>query len=172
MTPSKASSRVSHPSANHPTNVPVSRPGTPGAGRSSADVLRLAHRPEAVADARRRVRDALLARGLDEPVVEDAEIVVSELLGNAVRYARAIAGGVLVVGWQLTEEQLQVRVTDGGSGRAVEAQEPSETAVSGRGLHIVERLTSAWGVTDHAGGLRTVWATLPLDRQPSLRLVR
>jgi len=157
---SKATPRDARPSA------------PPVAARSAADVLRLAHRPDAVADARRRIRDSLTARGLSDPLIEDAEIVVSELLGNAVRHARAIAGGVLVVGWHLTAEHLQLRVTDGGSGRAVEAQETSETAVSGRGLHIVERLTSAWGVTDHAGGLRTVWATLRLDRQPSLRLVR
>lgn len=137
-----------------------------------AEVLRLPHRPDSVAVARRTLRAALGRMGLTEQVIDDAEVVVSELLGNAVRHARAIAGGVLVLGWQLRGGQLQLRVTDGGSGRVVEAQEASLTAVSGRGLHIVERLTEGWGVTDHAGGLRTVWAVLSLDRAPALRLVR
>ncbi len=98
--------------------------------------------------------------------------MISELLGNAVRHARAIAGGVVVMGWQLRNARLHLRVTDGGSGRTVEARKAPLTAVSGRGLHIVERLADEWGVTNHAGGLRTVWASLPLDRVPSLRLVR
>ncbi|MFN8081156.1 MAG: ATP-binding protein [Kineosporiaceae bacterium] len=145
---------------SHPTALPP------------AEVLRLPHRPDSVTVARRTLRAALGRMGLAEPIIDDAEVVVSELLGNAVRHARAIAGGVLVLGWQLRGGQLQVRVTDGGSGRVVEAQEPSLTAVSGRGLHIVERLSECWGVNDHAGGLRTVWAALSLDRTPALRLVR
>ena len=35
-------------------------------------------------------------------------------------------------------------------------------ADSGRGLHIIETLATSWGVVEHAGGLRTVWAALPL----------
>jgi anti-sigma regulatory factor (Ser/Thr protein kinase) len=125
-----------------------------------------------VAVARRTVRASLADREVAGAAVDDAEMVVSELLGNAVRHARAIAGGVLVLRWQLCPGQLRILVTDGGSGREVESSTPDDTAVSGRGLHIVERLTSDWGVTDHAGGLRTVWARLSLDRPPTLRLVR
>jgi serine/threonine-protein kinase RsbW len=148
------------------------KPSTSLPTAATANVVRLPHRPEAVAVARHRLRGAMADAGLPESVQEDAEVVVSELLGNAIRYARAIAGGVLVLGWQIRDTHLEVRVTDGGSGRLVEAQAPSPTAVHGRGLHIVERLASAWGVTDHAGGLRTVWASLPMDASHSLRLVR
>lgn len=139
----------------------------------TSNVLRLPHQPEAVGVARRRVRIELSEIGLPGDVLDDVEVVVSELLGNAVRYARPIAGGVLLVGWRLEGAEVQVRVTDGGSGRRVELRETSAMADSGRGLHIVERLTAAWGVTEHVGGLRTVWAAIPLEqRGPSLRLVR
>jgi anti-sigma regulatory factor (Ser/Thr protein kinase) len=152
-------------------NAPEVAPGSGANAADQVEVLRLPHRPEAVALARRTVRACLAERRVCDAAMDDAEVVVSELLGNAVRHARAIAGGVLVLGWQVRHGQLQVRVTDGGSGR-VESVEADVTAVSGRGLHIVERLTTSWGVTDHAGGLRTVWATVSLDRPPTLRLIR
>lgn len=139
----------------------------------ASNVLRLPHAPEAVGAARRRVRAELAGVGVSDDVLDDVEVVVSELLGNAVRYARPIAGGVLLVGWRFEGDEVQVRVTDGGSGRKVELRETSAMADSGRGLHIVERLTAAWGVTEHVGGLRTVWAAIPLEPAgPTLRLVR
>lgn len=148
-------------------------PASSGVMDPVCEVLRLPHRAEAVAVARHRVRASLAAGGVTGQVLDDAEMVVSELLGNAIRYACEIAGGVVVLGWQVRGEQVEVRVTDGGSGRLVEARPAPTTAVSGRGLHIVQRLAAAWGVTDHTGGLRTVWATLPLDGvTQALRLVR
>lgn len=130
------------------------------------EVLRLPHRAEMVASARRRVRASLAAGGVSGQVLDDAEVVVSELLGNAIRYAAAIAGGAVLLGWRVRDELIELRVTDGGSGRLIEARSASATAVSGRGLHIVERLAASWGVTDHLGGLRTVWAVLPVGVAP------
>ena len=66
-------------------------------------------------------------------------MVLSELMGNAVRHARPIAGGVLLVGWRIADGVLTVRVTDGGSVKRIEPRESSPMADSGRGLHIVER---------------------------------
>jgi anti-sigma regulatory factor (Ser/Thr protein kinase) len=125
-----------------------------------------------VSPARRRLRSDLSGLGVPESVLDDAEVVVSELLGNSVRHAHPIAGGVLLLGWKVTDDEVVIRVTDGGGGRGVEPRETGPMADSGRGLHIIERLTSAWGVTEHAGGLRTVWAVLQLTgRQRPLRLV-
>jgi anti-sigma regulatory factor (Ser/Thr protein kinase) len=109
---------------------------------------------------------------LADTVLDDVEVVVSELLGNSVRHARPIAGGVLLLHWQLTDDELTIRVTDGGGGRGVVPRDSDPMSDSGRGLHIVERLSMVWGVTDHAGGLRSVWAVLPTHGRPRpLRLV-
>ena len=140
---------------------------------ASANVLRLRHEPVAVGVARRQVRAELAEAGVEVHVLDDTEVVLSELLGNSVRHARPIAGGVLLVGWRVADGEVTVRVTDGGSSRRIEPREASPMADSGRGLHIVERLARAWGVTEHAGSLRTVWAALSLhDHAPVLRLVR
>ncbi len=139
----------------------------------SSNVVRVPHQASAVGGARRQVRRELEQEQLPEALLDDVEVVLSELMGNAVRHARPIAGGVLLVGWRLADDELTLRVTDGGSLKRIEPRESSPMADSGRGLHIVERLASAWAVTDHAGSLRTVWAVLPVHQRPvALRLVR
>ena len=139
----------------------------------SSNVLRVRHEPAAVSAARRQVRSQLADETLPEPLLDDVEVVLSELMGNAVRHARPIAGGVLLVGWRIADDELTIRVTDGGSAKRIEPRDSSPMSDSGRGLHIVERLATAWGVTDHAGSLRTVWAVLPVHERPvALRLVR
>jgi len=135
-------------------------------------VLRLRHSPVAVSSARRQVRGDLAALGIADVVRDDVEVVVSELLGNSVRHARPIAGGVVLLYWQVNTDEVMVRVTDGGGGRGVEPRRPDPLAVSGRGLQIVERLARVWGVSEHAGGLRSVWASIALTGSPrALRLV-
>jgi serine/threonine-protein kinase RsbW len=139
----------------------------------SSNVLRVRHEASAVSAARRQVRRELEQEQLPTLLLDDVEVVLSELMGNAVRHARPIAGGVLLVGWRIADDELTIRITDGGSVKRIEPRESSPMADSGRGLHIVERLASAWGVTDHAGSLRTVWAVLPVHERPvTLRLVR
>ena len=151
----------------------MNAPGSAEQAAASANVIRLRHEPMAVGVARRRVCAELSEAGVPPPVLDDLEVVLSELMGNSVRHARPIAGGVLLVGWRVANGEVSVRVTDGGSPSRIEPRESSPMADSGRGLQIVERLSRAWGVTEHAGALRTVWAVLSLhERPPALRLVR
>jgi serine/threonine-protein kinase RsbW len=139
---------------------------------SPSGVLRLQHSPVAVSSARRQVRADLEALGIPELVRDDVEVVVSELLGNSVRHARPISGGVVLLQWQAGSDEVMIRVTDGGGGRGVEPCQPGPLAVSGRGLQIVERLARVWVVSEHAGGLRSVWASVSLTGSPrALRLV-
>jgi serine/threonine-protein kinase RsbW len=129
-------------------------------------VMRVPHRVAAVPEARRQVRGELAEAEVPSPVLDDAEMVVSELLGNAARHAREIPGGVLLLAWCLSAERLIVRVTDGGSSSPVRYRPAGPLADSGRGLRIVEKLAEEWGVRDHDGGLRTVWAALSLSCPP------
>jgi serine/threonine-protein kinase RsbW len=130
------------------------------AAPESSDVLRLPHSASAVGVARRRIRHELAALGVDRALLDDIEVVVSELLSNAVRHARPIAGGALLVAWRLSGNAVTVKVTDGGSPGSIELRGTGVLAETGRGLQIVDRLVSDWGVVDHAGGSRTVWARL------------
>jgi two-component sensor histidine kinase len=91
--------------------------------------------------------------------VEEAEIVVSELLSNAMRHARPLADGSLRVRWKVRHEVVEIEVTDGGSDSVPRPAPRAVWASSGRGLRIVRALAHEWGVHDEKNG-RTVWAAL------------
>ena len=93
-------------------------------------------------------------------MIGDAALVLSELLSNAIRHARPLPGALVQVSWALCDGSLTVSVRDGGSRTHPHAGHPSPSALSGRGLAIVECLASTWGVQDSTGGV-TVWAMLP-----------
>jgi anti-sigma regulatory factor (Ser/Thr protein kinase) len=138
----------------------------------TSGVLRLQHSAVAVPTARRQMRRELATVGIRESVLDDLEVVVSELLGNSVRHAAPVAGGVVLLTWRVADDEIVVRVTDGGGGRGVTPRHAGPMADSGRGLQIVERLTRVWGVSEHAGGLRSVWAAMSLvEPSRALRLV-
>jgi CheY-like chemotaxis protein len=108
-----------------------------------------------VRDARRFVNDKLKEWDL-EPLVDDALLIVSELATNAMTHANSGCGLRLI----LTPTTLRIEVADAGGG-APEPQPPSTTGESGRGVHLVAALTTAWGMEVVEGEGKLVWAELP-----------
>jgi len=120
------------------------------------ELLELPFEPASASVARRHVVHVLRTRGIEAGTCEDAALIVSELVGNALRHGQAMRGGRLTVGWQFSDSGLRIEITDGGGGRPVERRTDA-LAVGGRGLGIVAALARAWGYTvDDAG--TTVWA--------------
>lgn len=105
----------------------------------------------------------LLGHGLSRSVADDAGLVVTELVGNAVRYAHPLPGGVLRVAWELTANRLLLKVTDGGGRGSPHRQSAGPRDTRGRGLAIVETLAARWGVERADGRPSTVWAEFPLQ---------
>lgn len=100
-----------------------------------------------------------LAKLVPPHLLADAIAVVAELVGNAVRHAQPLPGGVVRVAWRLRPGGLEVRVTDGGAGDPPQARAVGPDAVDGRGLTIVSALADRWGV-DRDGLGQCVWAEL------------
>ncbi|WP_406312142.1 ATP-binding protein [Streptosporangium sp. NBC_01639] len=118
--------------------------------------------PAITHEARRMVRETFTTWRLPSDLVDDAVLVVSELVTNA-----AVYGGppVRLSLWAMPEG-VCVRVTDHGLGRP-HRLDLGQDATSGRGLAIVEALADQWGVIpvrDRVG--KTVWAAwrLPCGR--------
>ena len=110
--------------------------------------------------ARRRIAADLRAYGVAQQVIEDAEVVLSELMANAVRHARPLASGRISAAWQVGSRGVTVSVTDGGGDTTPAPTNASPLALGGRGLAIVAELSVDWGV--RAGpDSTTVYATLP-----------
>ena len=119
------------------------------------DVRRFPCRPESVTAARRFVRDAL--RDSSTEIVEAAELMTSELASNCIRHAHTE--------FELSvrsRKEIRIEVRDTGDGRP-ELRSPRPEEPSGRGLRIVEALSSSWGVAPSSGG-KVVWFTIAQPR--------
>jgi anti-sigma regulatory factor (Ser/Thr protein kinase) len=116
----------------------------------------------ASAKAREFTRHVLQSWGL-AVLVEDAAIVVSELVTNALRHGGRGTGNVALDGIELVlcrrASMVACAVADPGVEPPLPAA-PDPAAETGRGLHVVEALSAAWGWTRLCGNGKAVWATL------------
>ena len=115
--------------------------------------LHLPHSDRAPRLARAFVAESLHGWQLDD-LIEPASLVASEVVTNAVIHARSEADLVL----ERTPTALRISVTDSGAGMARRAGAASD---GGRGLQIVEQLSSRWGAEPTSNGNR-VWAEIPI----------
>jgi anti-sigma regulatory factor (Ser/Thr protein kinase) len=115
--------------------------------------------PSSVSVVRRTIVQDLNERGIATVTVDESEIVVSELVSNAIRHARPLSDGSLRVHWKVKAGVVEVEVTDGGSDTTPRPAPRTVWAASGRGLRIVRSLAHEWGVADDRYG-STVWASL------------
>ncbi|WP_406312091.1 ATP-binding protein [Streptomyces sp. NBC_00114] len=124
------------------------------------------HGPAGVGEARHRMREQLRTGGLPDAVIDDAVLILSELLSNACKHGRplgdALAGdGDVRAAWRVDPAgRLTVEVTDGGGPTRPAPATPSVTAHGGRGLNIITALADDWGVRDDARGEVTVWVVV------------
>ncbi|WP_431040958.1 SpoIIE family protein phosphatase [Streptomyces sp. P1-3] len=110
--------------------------------------------PAAVADARDVAARQLTAWGLED-LVFTTELVVSELVTNAIRYA----GGP--VGLRLIREGVLVCEVTDPSNTQPRLRRAETTDEGGRGLFLVAQLTTRWGSRYGLRG-KTIWAEQPL----------
>lgn len=85
---------------------------------------------------------------------DDVELVVSELVANAARYARC--AHVVISLTRLPGGRIRVDVRDGCTEPPV-MRAPDDEEETGRGLVMVDALADKWG-SDPAPGGKTVWA--------------
>ncbi|MGB8651768.1 MAG: ATP-binding protein [Mycobacteriales bacterium] len=111
---------------------------------------------------RHAVAALLTGWGLPRFAIDDAVLIVSELVTNAVIHAREEASLELEVAY--AESWLRVSLADGSAVRPL-AREAAREDESGRGMAIVAALSDSWGVEDHHGGKR-IWFQVDLDREP------
>jgi anti-sigma regulatory factor (Ser/Thr protein kinase) len=108
--------------------------------------LALPFSAESAAVARHRLRDWLRGLGAGAEQLDDARLVVSELVGNAIRHARPLADDTLRVEWDRHDTGLDIAVTDGGSVSNPERLDAAVSDLAGRGLAIVDTLATRWWV--------------------------
>jgi len=124
--------------------------------------LAFPHTPASATRARRQLVSELQAMGFSPDSVADAELCLSELVGNAVRHGQPLPDGSLHAEWSINGLVVRIAVVDGGQDpSALSARRASSEATGGRGLTIVGAVARRWGAEDDPLGTR-VWADVSL----------
>jgi anti-sigma regulatory factor (Ser/Thr protein kinase) len=123
----------------------------------------LAPVPESAAEARDFVASTLRTWECGDVVVDDARVVVTELVSNVVRHA----GTTVDVDVDLLDGCLRVGVTDRADG-TVAMQQADDRSEDGRGLRLVDELAQQWGV-DRQPGEKCVWVEWRVAGRPAAR---
>ncbi|MEU4403174.1 ATP-binding protein [Streptosporangium sp. NPDC023963] len=107
----------------------------------------------------------LLCGQMAAETLETAELLVSEVVTNAILHSDSGgSGGLIMVRVGLSGDLVHIEVVDDGSVTSVPAiRTTDDDSLSGRGLSWVDRLAVIWGADrdDEAGGV--VWFRLPRD---------
>ncbi|TDC77505.1 ATP-binding protein [Streptomyces hainanensis] len=128
-------------------------------------VASLPARPDSGTAARAMVRQALEDWGLYRSVA-DVELVVAELVANAVTHGTRgrSAGTTVVVEARRRGRSLRVAVTDDRPDVAPVMRAAGVEEESGRGLRLVDDVSSAWGWEPVSRGrCKQVWAEFEFD---------
>jgi anti-sigma regulatory factor (Ser/Thr protein kinase) len=138
-----------------------------------ADHLDLKAEPSAASDGRLFVRAVCAYWCLDAERIDIAELMLSELASNAVQATAIVEanpahgdgnGDAMLIGVRLLlfERSVVIEVWD-ASPLPPRLIEPTLEEEHGRGLHIVDALSTAWGYYEASIGGKVVWCELSLD---------
>lgn len=128
--------------------------GGPGAS------LQVPHERTGVRLARHAFAHEMDVAGINDEAREDAILVLSELVSNAVRHAAPLPSGEITVRWTVDADVLHIEITDGGAATRPQASVAALSSLGGRGLDIVRTVSKTWGITE-GDDCVTVWAEVP-----------
>ena len=124
--------------------------------------LNLPLAPRSAAAVRRALTSWLEHHHASEVTINDARLIATELVSNAVRHAEPLANDTLLVRWHTEDDDLVLSVCDGGGASDPALVVAGTEAESGRGLAIVDALSQRWWV-HRSHGVHTVHVRLPLN---------
>ena len=112
--------------------------------------------------ARAFVAETLTAWNVQADKVEEAQLVVSELVTNAVLHAADSA--TISLDLRLIDGAVRVLVSDGGPGEPERRPHPDpRTGQTGRGVWLVDAFAERWGTEMHGRDGKTVWCELSIE---------
>ncbi len=150
------------------TNLTADRKGGTGVATRSMRTkpatvtLRVPFAASSVAIARQQLKRWLADHGSSREHIEDARVIISELVANAVRHAQPLSDGDLLISWTVERRGLRLSVTDGGGATRPRTVHAPSSALAGRGMAIVESLAISWW-TEQTRSRSTVHAVLSMS---------
>ncbi|MGW2562627.1 ATP-binding protein [Streptomyces sp. NPDC001514] len=123
--------------------------GRPSPGTCQAD-------PALVGHARTLATRQLDQWGL-EHLVDSTELIVSELVTNAIRHGNGVRDGRGMVGLRLIRHEMLTCEVSDTSDSHPRLRHPRTTDENGRGLHLVSKLSRRWGTRCTRDG-KLIWS--------------
>ncbi|MGE7434088.1 ATP-binding protein [Kitasatospora sp. NPDC001175] len=115
--------------------------------------------------ARRLLRDFLARLDGGEQYLDTGELLLSELVANAIEHARVPPGRLIQVRFELSPTTLRLEVHDANASHPT-ARSAGEDDESGRGLWLVDQLSTSWGCHPRPGGIgKAVWCLISPTRR-------
>ena len=132
-----------------------------GSGTQNQIAVEFEAGPSAAAAARNAL--VALEGRVDDRLLGDVRLLVSELITNSVRHSSVKPDDCVHMSVAVTENALRVEVADPGDGFEPKPRDLDRTRPGGWGLYLVDQLADRWGVVrDH---FTRVWFELDADRQ-------
>jgi anti-sigma regulatory factor (Ser/Thr protein kinase) len=117
------------------------------------DTIRLPFVLSTPSVARTRLAAFLTVHRAANAVIDDALIVLSEMIANAVSHGVPTSDGTIEISWAVNGDLLELSVYDAGVGSSLKPIDFDEDSLSGRGLSIINRVADRWWV-DMSKGTR------------------
>jgi serine/threonine-protein kinase RsbW len=117
------------------------------------DTIRLPFAASTPGIARTRLAAFLTMQRASNSVIDDALIVISEMIANAVSHGVPTTDGTIEISWSINQDLLELSVLDAGEGASLKPIDFDEDSLSGRGLSIINRVADRWWV-DMSRGTR------------------
>lgn len=123
--------------------------------------MQLSFRLAATPDAPRLAREAMdgwLNERLEPQRADDARLLTSELVSNAVRHGKLPSHGIVTVDVEASGSAVTVTVEQPTTTSDARIVEPAVEREGGFGLRLVDRLADSWGVEREIPG--KVWFSI------------
>ncbi|WP_162255484.1 ATP-binding protein [Aeromicrobium sp. Root236] len=101
--------------------------------------------------ARTRLAAFLTVNRASAEVIDNALIVISEMIANAVCHGVPTSDGTIEISWAINGTLLELSVYDAGKGGSLKPIDFDEDSLSGRGLSIINRVADRWWVDMSTG---------------------
>ena len=112
----------------------------------SREVVRLPFESSTPGIARTKLAAFLTLNRTNLKDIDNALIVLSEMIANAVSHGTPDADGTMEIGWSIDSGRLELSVRDAGRGGNLTPRPFDEDSLNGRGLSIIGRVADRWSV--------------------------
>lgn len=113
--------------------------------------IRLPFEPSTPNMVRTKLAGYLTVNRAPSNVIDNALIVVSEMIANAVSHGVPTDDGMLEISWNLKPELLELCVSDSGQAKSMTPIAFDDDSLSGRGLSIIKKVADRWWVDSTEG---------------------